>query len=97
MFRTTIMNNKEVLEFIISQLAIIDSAEETQKLPQSNKLAIIADKIFESKSVASTYSQDHIRVNIGRIYTKYKNNKKRPMNNEWNDKVCFEKPKKKQA
>ena len=85
------MNNKEVLEFTINQFALLDSNNEN-KLSQTQKLAIVAENICNSKCIATTYSQDHVRVTVTRIYTKYKNNKKRPFNDEWNDQVCFDKP-----
>ena len=90
MFRNRIMINKEVLEFTINQLTLLDSNNE-KTLSQTQKHAIVAEKICNSKCIASTYSQDHVRVIVTRIYTKYKNNKKRPFSDEWNDQVCFEK------
>ena len=76
-FRNRIVINKEVLEFTINQLALLDSNNE-KTLSQTQKLAIAAEKICNSKCIASTYSPDHVWVIVTRTYTKYKNNKKDP-------------------
>ena len=89
---TKVMNNNEVLKFIISELAVIES-NETLSLSLAQKLSIVTEKILDSKSIAITYSKDQVRLTVTRIYTKYKNNKKRPFNDEWNEHVCFAKRK----